>query len=94
MKWITLLGSGILILGLCLLLACLTGCFADVGELKLVSVEVVSQEKIPSQDRWWDKGVITDHLMRVTFQSDTDMEAVARDFDYNISNDTSLCRGL
>ena len=63
-----------------------------IDDLKLIRVEIVQQEWIPKQDRFWDDGVITAPLFKITFRSKFNLEVLARTEHYNIDNVTSLCR--
>lgn len=87
-------GSSAPVLACCLLFVCTTTATADsLGKLRLVKVEVVSQNEIPARDKFWSEGVITEPLFRVTFSTDVDLQRLAKEHGYNIDNRTAICRG-
>lgn len=63
-----------------------------VNDLKLVNVQVVPQEQIPSRDKYWSADAITEPLLRVTFSSKINLEELAQEHQYNVENVTSICR--
>lgn len=64
-----------------------------VNDLTLVSVDVVAQSDIPKHDKWWDEGIITEPLVRVTFSSSYDFQRLARRWNYYIGQQTAYCDG-
>lgn len=61
------------------------------SDLRLVSVNLVPQSQIPQHDKYWDNGVITAPLVRVTFTSGRDFQALARS-QYYVGQVTAFCR--
>ena len=64
-----------------------------VNDLTLVSVDVVAQSDVPKHDKWWDEGVITKPLVRVTFSSGYDFQRLARRWNYYVGQETAYCNG-
>jgi len=73
-------------------LSCSFSAASEIGDLRLIRVEAVSQSEIPDRDKYWPAGSITAPLFRVTFSTSVDLEKMAGDEHYNIDNITSMCR--
>ena len=63
----------------------------QVGDPTDISIRLVDADGVPSQDRFWNKGVIQGSLILVTFALPTDLEQLAKQGRYNIDNVATLC---
>lgn len=75
-----------------LLQPCSASPASPLNDLRLLRVDVVSQEQIPNQDKYWSPGTITASLIRVSFTTTAALEKTAKDEHYNIDNVISICR--
>jgi len=66
--------------------------YPAVDDLTLVSVDVLQQSEIADHDKFWSPGVITTPLVRVRVSSRRDFQKIAREWGYNVDNQTSLCK--
>jgi hypothetical protein len=81
--------------GILLFLFALVSCrylsIPPVNDVRLISVALVPQSLVPAQDRYWNNGVITQPLLRVTISSDHDFQSLAQNWSYYIGQVTAFC---